>query len=216
MRTEETNLGNLMADLMMTEVEAELALSNGGCYRANQVFQAGSLQLRFLDLVVPIADGVERIKISGKLFLEAIENGISAYPRYEGRWPIIAGLKMQFDPERQPGQRILMDTVKNMDDSPFDLDKEYVVAIMSFMKLGKDGYTMLLDPSVVSLPPVRGEDNPTIQEIVIKFFRRLMLTDAELAKLTAWSINRFERRLKLCHTTQDNRDAATGAIKISP
>lgn len=48
-RTEETNLGNLMADLMKTECEADLALSNGGCMRANVVYDEGLLTLRFLD-----------------------------------------------------------------------------------------------------------------------------------------------------------------------
>lgn len=123
---------------------------------------------------------------------------------------------MEFDPELEPGKRILMDTVKNMDGTPFDLDKDYIVAIKSFMRLGKDGYTMMLDPSVTNLPPVRGEDNPTIQEILIQFFRRFMLPDKDLAKLPPEAQKRFQARLKLFNTSQDNRDASSGAIKITP
>lgn len=174
------------------------------------------MQLRFMDLVLPMQDTVERIRMSGKLYLEAIENGISEYPKYEGRWPVIAGLKMQFDPEREPGSRILMDTVTNLDGTPFDLEKKYVVATKSFMKLGKDGYSCMLDPSIEDLPPFRGEDDPTIQEIFIGFFRRFMMSDAEIAKMTPEAKRRFDQRLELLKTTQDNRDAATSAIKIGP
>ena len=215
-RTEETNLGNFMADLMMTELNADIALSNGGCLRANQVFDKGALKLRFMDLVMPMEDTVERIKMKGKLVLEAIENGLSKYPKYEGRWPVTAGIKMKFDPELEPGKRILYDTVTMSDGSAFDPEKEYVVAIKSFMKLGKDGYTMMLDPSIVDLPPVKGDDDPTIQEIFVQFFKRAMKKDAELDSLPADSRARFNRRLELFGTNQKNRDPATGAIKIKP
>ena len=40
-RTEETNLGNFCADLMRTELETDFALSNGGCLRANCLFEQG-------------------------------------------------------------------------------------------------------------------------------------------------------------------------------
>ena len=102
-RTEETTLGNLMADLMMTECQTDFGLSNGGCLRANQVYKPGPLTLRFLDQVLPMADAVARIKIKGSLFIEAIENGISKYPKYEGRWPVISGLKMQINTDNEPG-----------------------------------------------------------------------------------------------------------------
>ena len=62
-RTEETVLGNFMADLMRTECEADLALSNGGCMRANAIFDEGLLKMRFLQLVQPMEDTVERIKM---------------------------------------------------------------------------------------------------------------------------------------------------------
>lgn len=48
--------------------------------------------MRFMDLVFPMEDTVERIKMPGKLFIEAIENGLSEYPKYEGRFPVFSGL----------------------------------------------------------------------------------------------------------------------------
>ena len=133
---------------------------------------------------MPMADTVARIKIKGSLFIEALENGVGSYPKYEGRWPVTAGLKFKFDPSKEPGSRILMDSITNVDGTPFDLEKEYVCAIKAYMKLGKDGYTCLLDDSIVTLPPIRGEDDPDIQDIFIQFFRRFMLSNDKIGGLT--------------------------------
>jgi 5'-nucleotidase len=176
-RTEETVLGNLMADLMRTECEADLALSNGGCMRANCIFDEGLLQMRFLQLVQPMEDTVERIKMKGSLFIEAMENGVSMYPKYEGRWPCTSGLHFKFDPELPPGERILRDSITNIDGTPFDMDKDYVVAVKGFMKSGKDGYTVMTDPSIEHLPPMIGDHDPIIQQIFINFFRSFRRTN---------------------------------------
>ena len=109
-----------------------------------------------------MVDTVDRIKMKGSLFIQAMENGVSMYPKYEGRWPCTSGLHFKFDPELPPGQRIVPESITNLDGSPFDLDKEYVVAVKGYMRSGKDGYTMLTDPSVVQLPPASGEESPTI------------------------------------------------------
>ena len=45
---------------------------------------------------------------------------------------------------------------------PFDMEKDYVVATKCFMLAGKDGFTALADSSNERLPPVRGEEDPTI------------------------------------------------------
>ena len=42
-RTEETTLGNFIADLMITECDADIAIHNGGSLRANVVFPEGPL-----------------------------------------------------------------------------------------------------------------------------------------------------------------------------
>lgn len=102
-RTEETNLANLVADLMRTELEADLALTNGGSLRANTIFEAGIQQLRFMNQITPMEDFVERIKMRGELFINAIENALSMYPKHEGRFPVVSGIRFKFDPEQPPG-----------------------------------------------------------------------------------------------------------------
>lgn len=43
-------------------------------------------------------DKLIKISISGELFLKVLENGVSLYPKYDGRFPAISGFKFEFDP----------------------------------------------------------------------------------------------------------------------
>lgn len=44
--------------------------------------------------------------ILGKTIHEALENGVSTYPKLEGRFPQVSGLSFEFDPKREPFNRI--------------------------------------------------------------------------------------------------------------
>ena len=182
--------------------------------RANQVYKAGPLTLRFLDQVLPMADDVARIKLKGSLFIEAIENGISTYPKYEGRWPVISGLKMQINTDNEPGSRILRETITLSSGEPFDFDKDYTVATKAFMLAGRDGYSALADESNERLAPAVGEDDPSIQDIFVKWFRNFRRTDAELAEMPEAAANIFKRRVELFGGSLDDRHEPSHAIKI--
>ena len=40
-----------------------------------------------------------------------MENGVSKYPNYDGRFPNISGFKFKFDPGQKPGERVLKDSL---------------------------------------------------------------------------------------------------------
>ena len=44
--------------------------------------------------------------------IEALENGVSQWPKLEGRFPQIAGCQFAFNPDKPPGQRICPELVK--------------------------------------------------------------------------------------------------------
>lgn len=52
------------------------------------------------------------LTLSGQQVYEALENGVSQYPKLEGRFPQVAGIHFGFDPDCPPGERILIDQVK--------------------------------------------------------------------------------------------------------
>lgn len=65
-RKEETNLGNLIADLIRSEFEADFAISNGGGLRADTVFEEGPIKFSFMAKVVPITEKVVKGSLTGK------------------------------------------------------------------------------------------------------------------------------------------------------
>ncbi len=52
------------------------------------------------------------LAVTGKDLLDVIENGVSQYPRLEGRFPQLSGLKFAFDPEQPSGQRVIRSSLR--------------------------------------------------------------------------------------------------------
>ena len=50
--------------------------------------------------------------ITGSDIIKALENGVSQFPKLEGRFPQVAGMTFGFDASKPPGQRIEPGLVK--------------------------------------------------------------------------------------------------------
>lgn len=82
--------------------------------------------------------------------LAALENGVSQYPKLEGRFPQVAGIQFAFNPNSPPGERIYKDVVK-IGDEYVDEEATYRLVTKAYMRHGKDGYDMLVGcPVLVS------------------------------------------------------------------
>lgn len=44
--------------------------------------------------------------LEGEQLHKALENGVSQYPKLEGRFPQVSGMTFVFDPDKPPGQRV--------------------------------------------------------------------------------------------------------------
>lgn len=80
--------------------------------------------------------------------LQVLENGVSQYPKHEGRFLQVSGLKFAFDPSKPPGKRIDSRLVK-VQDEILDLEKNYNLATKLYLKQGKDGFDCLLNCPVL-------------------------------------------------------------------
>ena len=58
----------------------------------------------------------------GKDVVKALENGVSQYPKLEGRFPQLAGIKFVFDPSKPSGKRVEAGLVK-VQDQFIDMEK---------------------------------------------------------------------------------------------
>jgi 5'-nucleotidase len=138
-RTGETNLANLIADSMLHATGADIAFIGGGSIRGS--IGAGDITMGDLLTVLPFANLIVTVELKGSDVLEILEHGVSQYPEPAGLYIQVAGIRFEFDPEAQPGQRVV--TAVMADGAAFDINKTYTVATIEFIAVGGDGYTML-------------------------------------------------------------------------
>lgn len=131
-----------ICDVILASTGADLVILNSGTLRSDQVHPAGDFTMRDLVNVIPMRDPLTVLKVSGKVLLEVLENGVSMYPKLEGRFPQVAGLSFAFDPRKVPGTRVDPQFVR-IGDEYLNVEQTYRMATKSYLKSGCDGYVML-------------------------------------------------------------------------
>jgi len=140
-RTGETNMGNLVADVMKSGFQTEIAFINGGSIRSDDTYGPGDFTLKNLISILPFPDMVVKIRITGKQLKDTLETSVSRYPAQDGRFLQISGFNFGFNPEKPAGERV--EWIK-INDEPLDLNKKYLAATKAYIALGNDGYDCLL------------------------------------------------------------------------
>ena len=140
-RSEESNIGDLVAQSMLKTTGADIALTNGGGIRGDRTYAAGTKLTRKDALTeLPFGNKVVVTEIPGSQVLAALENGFSQVEQGAGRFPQVAGIRVVWDPTAPPMKRVVSVTV---DGQPLDMNKVYKVATNDYMLHGGDGYTAL-------------------------------------------------------------------------
>lgn len=105
-RTMESNLGNFVTDIMVATLNADFALVNSGTLRSDRIHHAGPFTRRDMMTILPMMDSLVVLQVSGSQIIEALENGVSQYPKLEGRFPQVSGIRFAFDPSKPSGKRV--------------------------------------------------------------------------------------------------------------
>jgi 2',3'-cyclic-nucleotide 2'-phosphodiesterase (5'-nucleotidase family) len=135
-RQQETNLGNLVADIVRTTTGAQAAIINGGSVRTG--LAQGEIKYRQIYSALPFNNYLVAVTLSGRQLLQTLEHGVSGVERGEGRFPQISGMSFSFDRRLPVGQRVLSALIGG---KPVDPVQEYTVATLDFIAAGGDGYT---------------------------------------------------------------------------
>lgn len=136
-RARETNLGNLLADLLRSRFETEIALVNGGQIRDS--IPAGPVDIKRVLSVLPFDSTTVTFSLRGDRLLQALENSASRLPSLNGRFLQVSGLHVTYDVSAEPGSRVRKVMVHG---EPLNPARNYTVATDSFLADGGDGYTM--------------------------------------------------------------------------
>ncbi len=153
MRAAETNLGDLVADVMRAEVKADIAIVNAGSIRGDRVYPAGPLTRRTVVDIHPFGGVICKISVPGRIVLQALNSGVSKLPATAGQFPQVSGLTMRVTPTAPPGNRV---SDVRVGGQPLDPNKTYTVAITDYMLTGGDDYDMFVNQPVV-IGPEAGE-----------------------------------------------------------
>ncbi|MBN1565167.1 MAG: 5'-nucleotidase C-terminal domain-containing protein [Anaerolineae bacterium] len=145
-RVEECNLGNLIADAMIWNTGADIAIQNGGGIRAD--IDEGEVTMGEVLTVLPFGNLISTLELKGEYVWAALENGVSEVENGAGRFPQVGGLRYTWDGSQEPGSRIISVDVLNKETGeyePLDLEAIYFVATNDYMRGGGDGYSMFED-----------------------------------------------------------------------
>ncbi len=134
-RNRETNLGNLVADIMREESGADIVIMNGGGIRKS--ISKGEIRVKDIYSALPFDNYIVAVSLTGREVLETLEHGLSGVERGEGRFPQVSGIRVTYRPSLPPGSRTESVLV---DGEPLDPDKVYTVATNDFLAAGGDGY----------------------------------------------------------------------------
>ncbi len=134
-RRRETNLGDLISDVMRSVSGADVTLINGGGIRAS--IKKGTIRVRDIYSVLPFDSYIVAIKLTGEEIKEALEHGVSGVEDGEGRFPQVSGLSFKYSPAEKRGSRVKAIFIAG---KPIDPGREYVVATNDFLAAGGDGY----------------------------------------------------------------------------
>jgi len=132
-RNKETNLGNLVADVLREVTGAQAAIINGGSIRKS--IPKGPITLEQVYGSLPFDNYAVAIPLKGSQLWEALEHGVNG--RGSGRFPQVSGLKISYSASAPQGSRLKEVLVG---DRPLDLEATYVVAMNDFLAAGGDGY----------------------------------------------------------------------------
>ncbi|NLC25837.1 MAG: bifunctional metallophosphatase/5'-nucleotidase [Fastidiosipila sp.] len=150
-RTRETNLGNLISDIMLETTEADVALTNGGGIRAS--IPKGQITMAHVLTTFPFTNYLVVIEVSGSDLVAALEHGLRADLDEDGNleqnggFPQIGGMRVVYDKTRDPGDRVVTVTVGS---DLVDPEASYKLVTNDFLAIGGDGYSMFSEAEKLS------------------------------------------------------------------
>lgn len=137
-RSRETNLGNLLSDILKKATHADIALINGGGIRADIL--KGPVRMNDILSVLPFANHPVVLKVNGKELKDIFEYGLADVEGMAGRFPQVSGIQITYNPANPAGAKI---TDLKVAGSPVCPESWYTLATNDFLAAGGDGYVAL-------------------------------------------------------------------------
>jgi 5'-nucleotidase len=165
-RTQETNMGDFIADAFRLATGADIGLVNGGSIRADATIQPGVLTKRDVLSILPYNNKVVKMQLSGAVIRAALEHGVASIGQetQPGRFPQVSGLRYAYDASRKPGARITSITVNG---KPLDDKRTYTLATTTYVALeAGDAYDMFRNAPLLIRPKQAPSETDILQKAI--------------------------------------------------
>jgi 5'-nucleotidase/UDP-sugar diphosphatase len=139
-RTEETNLGDFIADIMRQTAQADAAIINGGSIKGS--IAKGAIKTQDVYNALPYDNYLIAIQLTGAQLKEALEHGVSRVGKPSHRFPQVSGLTFIYSRSAPVGSRVKEVIVGGQ---PLNLTKKYIVATIDYLGAGGDGFKIFSD-----------------------------------------------------------------------
>lgn len=144
-RTQETNLGNLVADVIRNTVGSDIAMTNGGGIRAS--INAGDVRVADIYNVLPFDNTLVVVEMLGMDILEALEHSVRLLPEQNGGFLQVSGISFEVDPNALPGGRVINVKVNG---ERISTGRYYTVATNDFLAAGGDGFETFMNAKLIA------------------------------------------------------------------
>lgn len=215
----ETNLGNFVTDIMLASTHADMAILNSGTLRSDRIHPRGNFTMRDLFNILGYIDPIAVLEASGEQIWRALENGVSQWPKLEGRFPQVGGCSFVFDPKQPPMKRIIPENIL-IGDEPLVLTKLYRLTTKAYLASGKDGYDMLKDCKVL----VPGDESPDLTTSILNHFEAINIVKSNrrthhrqsIICLSRMSLQKILDHQAQCEQQEQNISNTSTKSSLSP
>ena len=189
----ESLVGNVVTDALRLTYGTDFAITNSGGLRADLTCPTTDIETDFCPAftpppypitqgqvltVLPFGNVVATVTVDGGELKQFLENGVSAMPGANGRFPQVSGLCFTYDIDAPAGSRVTAAVHQDIDGlctgPAVDLTpaSNYSLAINDFMASGGDGYPVVIskattrefmDQVVAAFIEGEGTISPTIE-----------------------------------------------------
>ena len=135
-RTQETGVGNFIADVMREALGADVAVMNGGGIRGDKITPPGTLMRRDVYTLVPFNNAVVMVELTGAAVRQMLEHGLAQADNEGGGFLQVSGARVSYTPGRPAGSRI---ATLEVGGKAVDPNARYRVATIDFIANGGDG-----------------------------------------------------------------------------
>lgn len=160
-RCRETNFTQLVTDAILWKTNCDAVLINGGTIRES--ISQGDITIEDVINSIPFNNHIITKRIKGSNLKEALENGLKAFPEPFGAMAQVSGMKVFFNPNMPPYERVNEVYIKN---NPIVLNNYYNISITDFMSSGGEEYTSLIPGENISY-------YSSVEDIVIEYIKNV-------------------------------------------